>query len=1047
MEDYGEVKSQIQAALELMRDHPNRFDKPLIYHLDVAAMYPNIMLSNRLQPDAVKDEAACAVCDYNRPDKQCDRRMEWAWRGEYFPAKRDEVNMVRYALEQESFPPKFPNGPRRRFVDLGEVEQSALVHKRLGDYSRKVYKKTHDTKIVTKTAIICQRENSFYIDTVRAFRDRRYEYKGLHKTWKKNLDKAVDEGGAVLAVDEAKKMIVLYDSLQLAHKCILNSFYGYVMRKGARWYSMEMAGITCLTGASIIQMARQLVEQIGRPLELDTDGIWCMLPGVFPENFSFKLKNGKTFGISYPCTMLNHLVHAQFTNDQYHDLLDKDSGMYDIRSENSIFFELDGPYKAMILPSSKAEDKLLKKRYAVFNFDGSLAELKGFEVKRRGELQLIKIFQSQIFDKFLLGSTTEDCYAAVAVVANQWLDILQSRASSLHDDELVDLIAENRSMSKTLAEYGNQKSTSISTARRLAEFLGEQMVKDKGLSCRFIISAKPNGAPVTERAIPVAIFTAEPAMKRHFLRKWLKDNSLTDFDLRTILDWEYYTERLGSVIQKLITIPAALQKVPNPVPRIRHPDWLFKRVAAKEDKFQQHKLTDIFAKMRTEAASLASADIEDVSGPNASSSKRVAVVKKRKAEVVEVAPAPEADYSGYIRVMRKQWRKTRLERLRARKSGQRQDGSVSSMFKNRTVNMASRQWDVIQISAAGRPGEFKLWLAIDGTFQSVRLRIPREFYLNLKTLPVTDTFSSRYEAKSVARTLPRGQASRHLFRLSVDEALFAEGESHFSSLINNPNVDGAYELQVPLVVRALLNLGTACALRSSALGGLSRGLDKGFDLAELERPGPSVIRHKYLDEGRGIRYHFLYHATVNSRHLIALFSPDSSARVYVVDGARNRQQLPNPTRWYSERISKAQSGSFRYPEELEFTTTYFPSEGGAMRQLARDLTALKSRLNVIALCSPFDHSYYQAKGSIFSEIPFITYRPGKEEEPSLMWLVNTSRRMIVEYLKLSRWLADQIEVAAHYDVPIGVRDQSWSARLSADWLRILDLTRLSSSPI
>lgn len=26
-------------------------------------------------------------------------------------------------------------------------------------------------------------------------------------------------------------MCVLYDSLQLAHKCILNSFYGYVMRK------------------------------------------------------------------------------------------------------------------------------------------------------------------------------------------------------------------------------------------------------------------------------------------------------------------------------------------------------------------------------------------------------------------------------------------------------------------------------------------------------------------------------------------------------------------------------------------------------------------------------------------------------------------------------------------------------------------------------------------------------------------------------------------------------------------------------------------------
>ena len=49
---------------------------------------------------------------------------------------------------------------------------------------------------------------------------------------------------------------------------------------------------------------------------------------------------------------------------------------YSVRSENSIFFEVDGPYLAMILPASKEEGKKLKKRYAVFNFDGSLAELK-----------------------------------------------------------------------------------------------------------------------------------------------------------------------------------------------------------------------------------------------------------------------------------------------------------------------------------------------------------------------------------------------------------------------------------------------------------------------------------------------------------------------------------------------------------------------------------------------------------------------------------------------------------------------------------------------
>ena len=39
----------------------------------------------------------------------------------------------------------------------------------------------------------------------------------------------------------------------------------------------------------------------------------------------------------------------------------------------------------MVLPASPEEGKLLKKKYAVFNFDGSIAELKGFELKRRGK--------------------------------------------------------------------------------------------------------------------------------------------------------------------------------------------------------------------------------------------------------------------------------------------------------------------------------------------------------------------------------------------------------------------------------------------------------------------------------------------------------------------------------------------------------------------------------------------------------------------------------------------------------------------------------------
>jgi len=104
-------------------------------------------------------------------------------------------------------------------------------------------------------------------------------------------------------------------------------------------FSIFQAGIVCHTGANIIREARQLIERIGRPLELDTDGIWCLLPSSFPQNFVFETLNGKKIKISYPAAVLNALVKDRFTNEQYHTIID--DGECIISSENSIFFEVN----------------------------------------------------------------------------------------------------------------------------------------------------------------------------------------------------------------------------------------------------------------------------------------------------------------------------------------------------------------------------------------------------------------------------------------------------------------------------------------------------------------------------------------------------------------------------------------------------------------------------------------------------------------------------------------------------------------------------------
>lgn len=71
------------------------------------------------------------------------------------------------------------------------------------------------------------------------------------------------------------------------------------------------------------------------------------------------------------------------------------------------------------------------------------------------------------------------------------LPAAQNQGKDIADSELIDYISESSTMSKSLADYGEQKSCAVTTARRLADFLGNTMVKDKGLRCQYIVASEP----------------------------------------------------------------------------------------------------------------------------------------------------------------------------------------------------------------------------------------------------------------------------------------------------------------------------------------------------------------------------------------------------------------------------------------------------------------------------------------------------------------------------------------------------------------------------
>ena len=956
--DYEQQKLAIIEQLLAMKAAPKREERPSIYHLDVAAMYPNIILTNRLQPPAMVSKQTCASCDFYHPDMKCRREMDWQWRGELFPASNSEVRQITGQLKADS----------ENFE-----ASSAAIRQRVKEYSTRVYKRVHDTHTELRTAYICQRENSFYIDTVRSFRDRRYEYKGLTKKWANNLKEAEKEKD-VARIKECKSFVVLYESLQLAHKCILNSFYGYVMRRGARWYSMEMAGVVTHKGGDIIRVARKLVERIGIPLELDTDGIWCCLPQSFPDGIEFKVEGEKKpFVVSYPCSMLNAQTHHDCINAQYHTLVNEETQEYKVHSECSILFELDGPYKAMILPAAKEEGKRLKKRYAVFNFDGSLAELKGFELKRRGELQLVKSFQSEVFKRFLDGSTLEECYKSVAAVANQWLDVLDTRGVDLEDEELIELISEEASMSKTMEEYGDRKSMAITTANRIAEFLGADMIKNKGLNCKYIVSRTPEGTPVTERAVPVEIFKADDAVQMAYLKKWCHTSTLIDssVDIRSILDWQYYRERLGSTIQKIVTIPAAMQNVANPVDRVPHPDWLLKTVRERLDPMKQRSLTSFFGKVDKKSAedivasSSTTAGGGTIAGAGESVSKKATVlmdiegigktgtaagatvvrhmgtgkkgkrqdtkdemqlvplpplepgtrVEKLGRQVVAYGTTMYTDFDNWHAHMAAKWRNMSIERKKRKLEDADGDGALRKLQRRGPAGMLGmtgffnsihhsllfRHWDVIKVAETNTPGIFNVWAVVeDGSMQTIKLEVPRIFYVNKRP-----TFEDSAVRKGLNKKLPFGKICYNLEEVVMDEERFLEHGQVIAQAHEDPTVEGLYETQVPLIFRALMDMGCVASVNRRPGGYRDQVLKqkkRPDSISLLDIKFETTTACPYLPAKRvRMRKAFLYYSLSDNdggvRGLIGVMAPiDSNKCTVWVYNRNGTAQRPPMTR-------------------------------------------------------------------------------------------------------------------------------------------------------
>lgn len=869
--NFEEVYDDICERLCRLRDSPSIRTFPRIYHLDVGAMYPNIILSQRLQPTAIVTEEFCQKCSYYKEASICQKRMQWKQKLEISPVDRSHIlplmkdlqsrsyrsTSVRYernaaddddseASSDDNDGPTVPQVKQtmKTWYQLSEREQGAELQKVVKAYSQRVMHKMKAHREVNVESIVCQRENSFYVKTVQSFRDKRYVYKKLKKDAETELKVLLrNPKGNSVKIKEARDRALVNDSLQLAHKCILNSFYGYVKRGGSRWYSMEMGAIVTYSGAEIIDSSRRLIDDLGTPIELDTDGIWCMLPDIFPAvvelTYTTDEQGGsgysKTVELEYMTTVLNRMVERNWTNDQYLEM--EDVGKYQVTRRNEILFELDGPWHSMFLPASEKSEDLLKKRYVVFNHNNQIVELKGFEIKRRGEMRMIQLLQEEIFPSFLMGTTKEQAYRKAAEIGLRYRKSLDTRAENMPDDDMFDLLVSRKTVKTPVIKQPNMKCFGITTAKRLAElFKNDSYINDGNLSMSYLLVAHPSEAARTARAIPIQTFKVDAGLRGQCISRWLRMQLSTAMNsgVRDILDWGYYREKLDTQLLKLVCIPAVLQGLDNPIPVISLPAWLKKRKAAAEGKQKDitsffgpsiQKVNGVAKKEPTSAIKTETRENKWNGFKKASHEKKETSTPVSKSWIQKL----KAKWSSLVKEFQRHQRTinrnitnsvyTELKRFimetpSTQTDSFSTDNSAQRLYKldfDDMYMLLTERWHLYSYSLDKEtPGVMNCLVSVYNkpVFLNVRVELWRKIYVNcLSEWEVKSNENIQVTAVNQRYILPRGTLQKHLIELDMREVYFLSNIKNSLSSIFHKTILGVYESQIPIEFDFAVKLG------------------------------------------------------------------------------------------------------------------------------------------------------------------------------------------------------------------------------------------------
>lgn len=171
----------------------------------------------------------------------------------------------------------------------------------------------------------------------------------------------------------------------------------------------------------------------------------------------------------------------------------------------------------------------------------------------------------------------------------------------------------------------------------------------------------------------------------------------------------------------------------------------------------------------------------------------------------------------WLQEQKHKWRELRAIKRRRRNGEGLTDADLhqvtnnASIMKQITLHLQHKDWNILQIKPVqDTPGLFLMHVCVGHRMHRVHVQIARKMYIHYKKQEAAAA------ATSMKMTLPHGQACYTLVSKEYPEQLLVSETKLIHDLSRDDQVLAVYETQVPLLMRAILELGSTCHLHKDA---------------------------------------------------------------------------------------------------------------------------------------------------------------------------------------------------------------------------------------